>query len=162
MIPLPCCINLLLPLQLFTPSVVSDTFATPTDCSPPGSSVHGIPQPRILEWVAISSSRGSSRPRDQTCVSCIAGRFFTTEPSGKSLSLLFKIWLTYYILKGAAPVAQMVEFACGAGDTGLIPGLGRSLEKGMATHSSILGWRIPWTEESGRLKSMDLERVGYD
>ena len=40
------------------------------DCSPPGSSVHGILQARILEWVAISSSRGSSRPRDQTCVSC--------------------------------------------------------------------------------------------
>ena len=36
------------------------------------------------------------------------------------------------------------------------------LEKGMGTHSSILAWRIPWTEESGRLKSMDLERVGYD
>ena len=41
------------------------------DCSPPGSSVHGILQPRILEWVAISFSRGSSRPRDQTCVFCI-------------------------------------------------------------------------------------------
>ena len=40
------------------------------DCSPPGSSFHGISQARILEWVAISSSRGSSRPRDQTWVSC--------------------------------------------------------------------------------------------
>ena len=47
------------------------------DCSPPVSSVHGILQARILEWVAISFSRGSSRPRDQTPVSCIAGRFFT-------------------------------------------------------------------------------------
>ena len=92
----------------------------------------------------------------------LGGRFFTTEPSGKSLSLLFKIWLTYYILKGAAPVAQMVEFACGAGDTGLIPGLGRSLEKGMATHSSILGWRIPWTEEPGRLQSIGSQRVLHD
>ena len=42
------------------------------DCSPPGSSVHGIFQARILEQVAISSSRGSSRPRDQTCLSCIS------------------------------------------------------------------------------------------
>ena len=50
------------------------------DCSPPGSSVHGILQARILEWVAISSSRGSSQPRDQTCVSCIKGGFLT-EPS---------------------------------------------------------------------------------
>ena len=49
----------------------------PMDCSPPGSSVHGILQARILEWVAISFSRGSSQHRDQTWVSCIAGRFFT-------------------------------------------------------------------------------------
>ena len=41
------------------------------DCSPPGSSVHGIFQARILEWVAISSSRGSSPPRNRTCLSCI-------------------------------------------------------------------------------------------
>ena len=47
------------------------------DCSLPGSSVHGILQARILEWVAISFSRGSSWPRDQTQVSCIADRFFT-------------------------------------------------------------------------------------
>ena len=47
------------------------------DYSPPGSSVHGILQARILEWVAISFSRGSSWPRNQTRVSCIAGRFFT-------------------------------------------------------------------------------------
>ena len=54
----------------------------PTDCSSPGSSVHGILQARILEWVAISFSRESSRPRDQTCGSCIAGRIFITEPWG--------------------------------------------------------------------------------
>jgi len=53
------------------------------DCSPSGSSVHGIFQARILEWVAISSSRGSSQPRDRTHVSCIAGRFFTAEPPRK-------------------------------------------------------------------------------
>ena len=47
-------------------------------CSPPGSSVHGISQARILEWVAISYFRGSSGPRDWRPVSCIAGRFFTT------------------------------------------------------------------------------------
>ena len=41
------------------------------DCSPPGSSVHGILQARILEWVAISYSRGSSQPRDRTHVSCV-------------------------------------------------------------------------------------------
>ena len=46
------------------------------DCSLPGSSIHGILQARILEWVAISFSRGSSQPRDWTQVSCIAGRCF--------------------------------------------------------------------------------------
>ena len=49
----------------------------PMDCSPPGSSVHGILQASILEWVAIHFSRGSSQPGDQTQVSFIASRFFT-------------------------------------------------------------------------------------
>ena len=49
----------------------------PENCSPPGSSVHGIFQARILEWVAISFSRGSSWPRDRTQVSLIVGRRFT-------------------------------------------------------------------------------------
>ena len=53
------------------------TLATRMDCSLPGSSVHGILQARILEWAAISFSRGSSQPRNQTWVSCIAGSFFT-------------------------------------------------------------------------------------
>ena len=53
------------------------TLYDPVDCNPPGSSVHGILQARRLEWVAIPFSRGSSQPRDQTHVSCIAGRFFT-------------------------------------------------------------------------------------
>ena len=56
------------------------------DCSPPGCSVHGIFQAKILEWVVISFSRGSSWPRDQTRISCITGRFFTTEPPEKPLS----------------------------------------------------------------------------
>ena len=52
--------------------------------------------------------------------------------------------------------------SCNAGDPGLIPGSRRSLEKGMATHSSTLPWKIPWTEEPGRLQSMGWKRVGYD
>ena len=69
------------------------------DCSPSGSPAHGISQAEILEWVAISSSRRSSRPRDWT-----------------SLSL--------------------------------------HSEKAMAPHSSTFAWKIPWTEEPGRLQSM--------
>ena len=53
------------------------TLCDPVDCSPPGSSVHGVFQARVLEWVAIAFSRGSSRSRDQTQVSRIAGRCFT-------------------------------------------------------------------------------------
>ena len=47
------------------------TLCDPMDCNLPGSSVHGIPQARILEWVAMPSSRGSSQPRDQTLVSYV-------------------------------------------------------------------------------------------
>ena len=52
-------------------------FANTMDCSLPASSIHGILQARILEWVAIPFSRGSFWPRDQTQVPCIAGKFFT-------------------------------------------------------------------------------------
>ena len=55
------------------------------DCSPPGSSVHGIPQARIQEWFAISFSRGSSRPRDQTCVSCIGRQVLYHWATGETL-----------------------------------------------------------------------------
>ena len=66
------------------------TLCDPMDCSLPGSSVHGILQARIIEWVAASSSRESSQPRDQTWVSCIATRSsifawripWTEEPGG--------------------------------------------------------------------------------
>ena len=54
------------------------TFCDPMDYSLPGSSVQGILQARILEWVAFPFSRVSSQPRDRTQVSCIVGRFFTS------------------------------------------------------------------------------------
>ena len=73
------------------------TLCNPVDYSPPGSSVHGLSQARILKGVAISSSRGSSQPRNWVhvfWVSCNAGRFFTDEPlsvfrSGDSRCLVF-------------------------------------------------------------------------
>ena len=71
-------------------SVVSSSLQTLwTDCSPPGSFVHGIFLAKILEWVAIPSFRSSSRPRDQTHVFCITGGFFTTEPAGMLLYNLY-------------------------------------------------------------------------
>ena len=59
------------------------------DCSPPGFSVHGILQARILKWVAISYSRGSSQPRDQTRVSCITGRFFTVWTTREAPGIIY-------------------------------------------------------------------------
>ena len=53
------------------------TLGKPMNCSPPGSSVHGVLQAGILEWVAIPFSRGSFQPRNRTRVSLIASRFFT-------------------------------------------------------------------------------------
>ena len=65
-------------------------------CSPPGSCVHEIFQGRILEWVAISLSRGSSQPRDQTQVSRTAGRFFTDWATREALNRHYhiSIWMT--------------------------------------------------------------------
>ena len=67
------------------------TLCDPMDRIPPGSSVHGILQARIVEWVAISSSRGSSRPRDRTrisCISCIGGWILYRWAIGKARNLL--------------------------------------------------------------------------
>ena len=83
------------------------TLCDPTGCSPPGSSVRGILQARILEWVAISSSRGSSQPRDRTHISCVCciGRWVLIHqchlggPSGPALEYkLFNSLMTLTVL----------------------------------------------------------------
>ena len=61
------------------------TLCDPMNCSPPGSSIHGILQARVLEWVAMSSYRGSSQPRDPTQVSSIASRCFNLWATRKAL-----------------------------------------------------------------------------
>ena len=65
-------------------------LCNPVDCSPPGSCVHGVLQARILEWIAISFSRGSSWPRNRTQVSCITGRCFNLWAT-RELSLHFTL-----------------------------------------------------------------------
>ena len=84
------------------------TLCDPMDCSPPSCSDQGIHQARILEWVATSSSRGSSWSRGWTCLPCsfcIAGGFFTTEPLRKpnsvrqNLNTLIKTCLSEYTLE---------------------------------------------------------------
>ena len=80
------------------------TLCDPMDCSPPGFSVCGIFQARMLEWVAISFSRGSSWPKDRTQVSCTAGRFFTDWATSLdnyifSCNFIFKLHLCYQCTK---------------------------------------------------------------
>ena len=75
------------------------TLCDPMDCSPQGSSVHRILQARILEWVVVLVSRGSSQPRDQTWVSCIASRFFT-------------IWATKTMWKYGEDLSRQVSSKC--------------------------------------------------
>ena len=80
------------------------TLCDPVNCSLPGSSVHGIFQARILEWVAISFSRGSSRPRDRTQVSHIAGRRFTLWAISEAL------FFSYTFLKACMCTRENVTF----------------------------------------------------
>ena len=65
-----CLVTELCAILLRCDSFVMQLFCDLVDCSPPGSSIHGIILAKILEWVSISSSRGSSQPRDQTYISC--------------------------------------------------------------------------------------------
>ena len=85
----------------------------PMDCSPPGSSVHGILQARVLEWVAMPSSRGSSQPKDGTCVSRIAGGFFTMAALGKLLyrddSCILASWTQQILLLQRQPWLRLPD-----------------------------------------------------
>ena len=86
------------------------TLCDPMDCSPLGSLSVGILQARLLEWIAMPSSRGSFQPRDQTQVTCIAGIFFTDwaqgSPPGKPKcvyrhiygTLILFIWYMIYMI----------------------------------------------------------------
>ena len=83
-------------LCLHSVAQLCPTLCDPMDLSLPGSSVHGIFLIRILEWVVISFSRGSSQPRDRTdvsCLSCAAGGFYTTEPQTKAGSAFPRVYL---------------------------------------------------------------------
>ena len=68
----------------------------------------------------------------------------------------------YWDFQVALVVKNLPANAGDIKDLGSIPGSGRSPEKGMATHPSILSWKIPWIEEPGRLQSMESQRVRHD
>ena len=87
------------------PLIVSDSFH-PMNCSLPGFSVHGISQSRILEWVAISSSRWPSRPRDWTSIPCIGRQIFYRWAN----STIFQLWVEWgngLILVSQTPLQVM-------------------------------------------------------
>ena len=115
------------------------------DCSLPGSSVHGIFQAIVLEWIAVSFSKESSRPRDRTWVSHIVDRRCTVcDLSQRSRNCAY---ICICVCR-ASLAAQRIKRLPAVQETQVwSPGWEDSLEKEMATHSSILAWRIPWTEE---------------
>ena len=141
--------------------------------------VHIIFQARIVEWVAISCSRGSSQPRDWTrvsCVSCIAAESYLLSHLCSQLLMamvififsveddynFFKNWHSLCLHYGFPGSSVGKESACSARDPGLILGQEDPLEKEMANHSSILAWKISWLKEPGGLQSMGSQRVGHN
>ena len=85
------------------------TLCNPMDGSPPGSSVHGISQARILEWVTISFSRGSSRPGTEPMSPAWEGGFFTAEPPEKSLKCDCGSFSSFWALKPETYLWQAPE-----------------------------------------------------
>ena len=107
------------------------TLWNPMDCSPPGSSVHEILEARILEWVAIPFSRGSSWPRDQTRGSCIAGRFFTTWAT-------ILLYLTAFNILVNVGVVLTYPILISIGTVLSVPGNAGTVQIDMCTGSSLL------------------------
>ena len=89
------------------------TLCDPMDCSLPGSSLHGILQTRVLEWVAISFSRGSSQPRDWTWVSCIPGRRFNIWATREACCHYMEPNVQTSILVSLIPIQQAISYTCG-------------------------------------------------
>ena len=116
------------PLVTFGVSQLHSTPCDPMDYSLPGSSVHEFLQARILEWVAMLSSRRSSQSRDRTCISCIEGGFFTSEPSGKP---------TQVTLGPRLQITSLLHQALPAGGTRGTPWLWR---KGIYSSLFALWW----------------------
>ena len=142
------------------------TLSSPTDCSPPGFSVHGILQVRILEWITLPSSRGSSRPRDRNQVSCIASGLFTiwttrealcsnkkfkksykwnatceSYPSSRFACFLLKILLFY--LSHANWFIHLYWGVIDNGRTSLVAQLVKNLPTIQETLVQFLGWKVP-------------------
>ena len=121
------------------------TFYDPMDCSPPGSSVHGIFQARILEWIATPFSRGSSQPRDELMSlksAALVGRFFTTSATWEAPEVLTLVgW--YKAFTVPEPDYQLaVSFS----DTSLSGCIGLA-----KMFSEVFDWPSAWVNQEGNL-----------
>ena len=96
------------------------------------------------------------------CQELLGQGLFPPSNRKDSLSQVLSHNSVLFFFNSACKVVLVVKNLPANADVSLIPGLGRSLEEEMATHSSILAWRIPWTKQPGRLQSMGSQRVGHD
>ena len=141
------------------------TLCNPVDCSLPGFSVHGILQARILEWVTISFSRGSSRPRDRTRISHIGGRRFNLWATRKA-----------HIAKLLQSCPTLCDPIDGSPPRLPIPGIlqARTLEWAVISSSNAWKWKVkvkslshvqpsatPWTAAHQAPLSMGVSRQEY-
>ena len=112
------------------------TPCDPMDCSPPGSTVHGILQARILEWVAKPSTRASFQPRNWTVISCVGGYIFCTHTHTHTHTYTYTHTHTHTHTH-------------------------TYLGEGNVKPHHILAWRIPLTKEPGGLQSKGSQRTEH-
>ena len=114
------------------------------------------------------SGEGNDNPLQYSCLENLMGRgawwiqSMGSQRVGHDLVTNQQLVLAYLFFKGLPGGSVGKESACNVGHLGSIPGLGDPLEKELATHSSTLAWKIPWTKEPSRLQSMGSQKVGHN
>ena len=123
-------------------------FCDPMDCSPPGSSVHGIFQARKLEWVAISYSRGSSSPRNQTHVSCVSciGRWILYHQHDLRCPIFVQSLITMFATLWITACQDFLSFTVSQSLLRLASLVAQTAKNLPATQETQVG-KIPWRRE---------------
>ena len=132
------------------------------DCNPPGFSVHAIFQTRILQWVAMPSSRESSQPRDQNRVSCIAGGFVTAEASREAHWKIHPLPIELIYMHYIQEMSSMRKVQC----------FGYSLPLGLTTQwgnddntwqnwARAMGHRLNTRGKEGRTQESFMEELSF-
>ena len=140
------------------------TQLCPTLCDPMNYTVRGILQARILEWVAFPFSRGSSQPRESN-PGLLHCRWILYQLSHKRSPRIVG-WVAYPFCRGSSRPKDQTQVSRIAGVFFISSATREVLyivvEKAMATHACTLAWRIPWTQEPGRVRSVGSIRVRHD